>query len=156
MDVDTFAEAGNGNASAPGNVACTLPRPSFNGNTVGVCADFGLQSMAWPWALKYGLGGYALYVWAVGVLASGQSATMVCTYAGQIIMGGCLELKILPWVRVLVTRSIALGPAVLVAVGTYNNQQLYSDINNYLNILQSVQLPFAMLQVLCLRNGTGN
>ena len=36
----------------------------------------------------------ALYVWAFGLFAAGQAATMVCTYAGQIIMGGCLELHL--------------------------------------------------------------
>jgi natural resistance-associated macrophage protein len=87
-------------------------------------------------------------MWAVGLLASGQSATMVCTYAGQIIMGGMLELKLEPWVRVSVTRVVALVPALAVALGTYGNAALFNTINEYLNILQSVQLPFAMLPVL--------
>jgi len=73
---------------------------------------------------------------------------MVCTYAGQIIMGGCLELHIAPWKRVAFTRVFALGPSLAVAASTYNNQKLVNNINEYLNVLQSVQLPFAMLPVL--------
>jgi len=63
-------------------------------------------------------------------------------------MGGCLEIKLSPWMRVAITRVFALGPALLVAVTTYGNQKLFNTINEYLNVLQSVQLPFAMLPVL--------
>jgi hypothetical protein len=72
----------------------------------------------------------------------------VCTYAGQIIMGGCLQIKMAPWKRVAITRIFALGPALLVALTTVENSKLFNNINEYLNILQSVQLPFAMLPVL--------
>ena len=73
---------------------------------------------------------------------------MVATYAGQIIMGGCLQIKLAPWKRVALTRVIALGPSLAVAATTTNNMALFNNINEYLNILQSVQLPFAMLPVL--------
>lgn len=147
MDKRAYVDAGFGSVGN-GSQTCVLPRPSVDGSPgmTGVCADFGLQSTAF--ALKYALGGYALYMWAVGVFAAGQSATMVCTYAGQIIMGGCLQLSMKPWMRVCITRAVALGPAIAVACGTYNNQVLFNNINQYLNILQSVQLPFAMLPVL--------
>ena len=73
---------------------------------------------------------------------------MVCTYAGQIIMGGTLEIQLQPWMRVAVTRVFALGPALTIAAATVGNQSLFNSINEYLNILQSIQLPFAMLPVL--------
>jgi natural resistance-associated macrophage protein len=111
-----------------------------------VCGDFGLESEGY--ALKSKLGSYTLYLWAVGLFAAGQAATMVCTYAGQIIMGGCLEIQLAPWVRVAITRIFALGPALVIAAATASDQKLFNSINEYLNILQSIQLPFAMLPVL--------
>merc|ERR1719313_207754 len=99
-------------------------------------------------ALKEGVGSVALYVWAVGLLAAGQAATMTCTYAGQIIMGGCLEIHLAPWKRVALTRAAALGPSILVSVLTVGNDELFNSINEYLNVLQSLQLPFAMLPLL--------
>jgi natural resistance-associated macrophage protein len=115
-------------------------------NRTGVCGEIGLRSEGY--ALSIALGDSALYIWAIGLFAAGQSATMVCTYAGQIIMGGCLSLQIAPWKRVAFTRIFALGPALLVALSTYSNQRLFNSVNEYLNVLQSVQLPFAMLPVL--------
>jgi len=104
--------------------------------------------MSEGFALRDALGPYTLYLWALGLCAAGQAATMVCTYAGQIIMGGTLEIRLAPWVRVAITRVFALGPALAVATATVSNQRLFNDINEYLNILQSIQLPFAMLPVL--------
>ena len=150
MDLRAYVENG-GDWSGVNDTGVTYCTPPYTSAAIDntyphVCADFGLLSTAY--ALKYALGTYALYVWAVGVYAAGQSATMVCTYAGQIIMGGMLELKVPAWLRVVICRSIALGPALAVAAGTYSDSDLYSKINEYLNILQSVQLPFAMIPVL--------
>mmetsp|Transcript_26789 Transcript_26789/g.90350 ORF Transcript_26789/g.90350 Transcript_26789/m.90350 type:complete len:593 (-) Transcript_26789:148-1926(-) len=116
------------------------------GGGKGVCGELGL--LAEGYALEASLGPTSLYVWAIGLLAAGQASTMVCTYAGQIIMGGCLELSLAPWKRVALTRSLALGPALLVAAYTAPNPALFSNINEYLNVLQSVLLPFAVLPAL--------
>ena len=51
----------------------------------------------------------ALYIWAIGIMAAGQSSTMTGTYAGQFAMEGFLNLHWQRWLRVLVTRSIAIG-----------------------------------------------
>ena len=115
---------------------------------MGVCADLSLQSEGYALESVLGHGRFTLMTWAIGLCAAGQAETMVCTYAGQIIMGGCLQIKLNPWVRVLITRVFALGPALLVATTTSYNQKLFNSINEYLNVLQSVQLPFAMLPVL--------
>lgn len=123
--------------------SCPLP---YSPNTLGSCAQIGLENEGS--ALKHGIGNFALYVWAFGLLAAGQAATMTCTYAGQIIMGGCLEIQLAPWKRVAFTRAIALGPSIAVAASTVGNSSLFSDINEWLNVLQSVQLPFAMLPLM--------
>ena len=116
------------------------------GETMGMCGMLGLSSEGY--ALESALGPSSLYIWALGLLAAGQASTMVCTYAGQIIMGGCLQLQLAPWKRVAFTRFFALGPALFVAVSTGSDTSLFNNINEYLNVLQSVQLPFAMLPVL--------
>lgn len=77
-------------------------------------------------------------VWALGLFAAGQSSTMVCTYAGQVIMGGMVQIKLRPWKQIAMTRALALGPALAVAVSTYGDQRLFNRINEYLNVLQSV------------------
>ena len=128
-----------------GLTRCQVP---LSAGLVGVCADFSLQSEGYALEAVLQGGRFNLVLWAVGLCAAGQAATMVCTYAGQIIMGGCLQLRLNPWVRVLITRTVALGPALLIATTTASNQQLFNSINEYLNVLQSVQLPFAMLPVL--------
>jgi natural resistance-associated macrophage protein len=56
----------------------------------------------------------ALYIWAIGILAAGQSSTMTGTYSGQFAMEGFLNLKWARWQRVLVTRLIAIVPTFLV------------------------------------------
>lgn len=147
MAKEAYEEARLAQPGDPPPVACNVDGDVGSGADAShVCGDFGLLSEAY--AMKYALGDWTLYMWAIGLFSAGQAATMVCTYAGQIIMGGCFEIKLSPWVRVAVTRIFALGPALAVAIGTYNNQKLFNQINEYLNILQSVQLPFAMLPVL--------
>lgn len=91
-----------------------------------------------------------VYVWALGLLAAGQSSTMTGTYTGQFVMEGYINLKISPWARILITRSVALVPALLVAVFTRNDDSstALDSLNQWLNLLQSVQLPFALIPVL--------
>jgi NRAMP (natural resistance-associated macrophage protein)-like metal ion transporter len=57
-------------------------------------------------------------------------------------MEGFLNFKIAPWKRVLITRSFAMVPTVLVAA--FANPHVLGSLNEWMNILQSVQLPFAM------------
>ncbi|KAG8129529.1 putative Natural resistance-associated macrophage protein [Naja naja] len=58
----------------------------------------------------------ALYIWAIGILAAGQSSTMTGTYSGQFVMEGFLNLKWSRFARVVLTRSIAITPTLLVAI----------------------------------------
>ncbi|XP_036988187.2 natural resistance-associated macrophage protein 1 isoform X2 [Artibeus jamaicensis] len=78
----------------------------------------------------------ALYIWAVGVLAAGQSSTMTGTYAGQFVMEGFLKLRWSRFARVLLTRSCAILPTVLVAV--FRDLRDLSGLNDLLNVLQSL------------------
>uniref|UniRef100_A0A8C1RXR6 Solute carrier family 11 member 2 n=1 Tax=Cyprinus carpio TaxID=7962 RepID=A0A8C1RXR6_CYPCA len=88
----------------------------------------------------------ALYIWAVGILAAGQSSTMTGTYSGQFVMEGFLNLRWSRFARVLLTRSIAILPTLLVAV--FEDVQHLTGMNDFLNVLQSMQLPFALIPIL--------
>ncbi|KAK1151057.1 natural resistance-associated macrophage protein 2 isoform X1 [Acipenser oxyrinchus oxyrinchus] len=88
----------------------------------------------------------ALYIWAVGILAAGQSSTMTGTYSGQFVMEGFLNLKWSRFARVFLTRSIAIIPTLLVAV--FQDVQTLTGMNDFLNVLQSMQLPFALIPIL--------
>ncbi|XP_070310535.1 natural resistance-associated macrophage protein 2-like isoform X6 [Odocoileus virginianus] len=88
----------------------------------------------------------ALYIWAVGILAAGQSSTMTGTYSGQFVMEGFLNLKWSRFARVILTRSIAIIPTLLVAV--FQDVEHLTGLNDILNVLQSLQLPFALIPIL--------
>uniref|UniRef100_A0A8C3AH21 Solute carrier family 11 member 2 n=1 Tax=Cyclopterus lumpus TaxID=8103 RepID=A0A8C3AH21_CYCLU len=88
----------------------------------------------------------ALYIWAVGILAAGQSSTMTGTYSGQFVMEGFLNLRWSRFARVFLTRSIAITPTLLVAI--FQDVQHLTGMNDFLNVLQSVQLPFALIPIL--------
>ncbi|XP_041440377.1 natural resistance-associated macrophage protein 2 isoform X1 [Xenopus laevis] len=91
-------------------------------------------------------GAPALYIWAVGILAAGQSSTMTGTYSGQFVMEGFLNLKWSRFARVFLTRSIAITPTLLVAI--FQDVEHLTGMNDFLNVLQSLQLPFALIPVL--------
>lgn len=88
----------------------------------------------------------ALYIWAIGILAAGQSSTMTGTYAGQFVMEGFLNLQWSRFKRVLLTRSCAIVPTILVA--TLQDLRHLTEMNDLLNVLQSILLPFALLPIL--------
>ncbi|KAL3084731.1 hypothetical protein niasHT_031616 [Heterodera trifolii] len=92
-------------------------------------------------------GMFALYVWGVGIMAAGQSSTMTGTYAGQFVMEGFLQIKWPRWRRVLFTRSIAIVPTFFVALRAQGVQNL-TGMNDLLNCVQMVQLPFALIPII--------
>ncbi|XP_078057170.1 natural resistance-associated macrophage protein 2-like [Mustelus asterias] len=91
-------------------------------------------------------GAAALYIWAIGILAAGQSSTMSGTYTGQFVMEGFLNLKWSRFTRVVFTRTIAITPTLLVAV--FQNVDTLTGMNDLLNVLMSLQLPFALIPIL--------
>ncbi|XP_055384851.1 protein Malvolio isoform X2 [Condylostylus longicornis] len=109
-------------------------------------------------------GSAALYIWAVGILAAGQSSTMTGTYAGQFAMEGFLNLQWPRWRRVLVTRFIAIVPTFLVAF--YSSIEDLTGMNDLLNAVMALQLPFAAIPTIAFTsssdimgefvNGVGN
>lgn len=104
-----------------------------------VCCDQGIFL-----GCRYGLP--SMYIWAIGILAAGQSSTMTGTYAGQFAMEGFLNLRWKRWQRVLLTRSIAILPTILLAV--FSGIEDLTGLNDTLNVVMSLQLPFAVLPVL--------
>lgn len=94
--------------------------------------------------------GAAKYVWAIGILAAGSSSTMTGTYAGQFVMEGFLDIHWSRWKRVMFTRSIAILPTLMVAVFTSIDR--LTGMNDILNVVQSLQLPFALLPILHFTN----
>ncbi|WOL12637.1 metal transporter Nramp2 [Canna indica] len=91
-----------------------------------------------------------LYIWGVGLLASGQSSTITGTYAGQFIMGGFLSLRLKKWARSVITRSFAILPAMVVALLFDTEGSAMDVLNELLNVLQSIQIPFALIPLLTL------
>ena len=75
-----------------------------------------LDLLSASYALEGYFGASAKYIWAIGLLAAGQSSTMTGTYAGQFVMEGFLNFSIPIYQRVLLTRAIAIVPAIMVTV----------------------------------------
>jgi len=97
--------------------------------------------------LRERFGVSVMIIWALGLLAAGQSSTMTGTYTGQFVMCGFLNLQIKPWQRTFVTRGIALLPTM--AVSLFCRDPIALDtLTQALNVLQSVQLPFALIPLL--------
>eukprot|EP00742_Colponemidia_sp_Colp-10_P009305 GILJ01010136.1.p1 GENE.GILJ01010136.1~~GILJ01010136.1.p1 ORF type:complete len:526 (-),score=73.23 GILJ01010136.1:169-1746(-) len=121
----------------------------FYNNPKYIGKDVGLEDAGD--ALYEQFGRSAQIIWGVGLLAAGQSATMTGTFSGQFVMQGFLDLKVAPWVRTLMTRSVAIVPALCVALLFEGSDSIRSGLNQMgelLNVLQSMQLPFALLPVL--------
>ena len=119
----------------------------------GVCTDEVGLSNAGD-ALKGALGSAGQIVWGVGLLASGQSSTMTGVTTGQFVMTGFLKLKLRPWQQLMLTRSIAIVPALLVGVSASGNQTLMDLLDQCINIFMSFQLPFAVLPLLHFTSST--
>jgi len=84
----------------------------------------------------------ASVLFAVALLCSGQNATLTGTLAGQIVMEGFINLRIRPWLRRLVTRLIAIIPAVIV-VYIYGDRGA-GPLLILSQVILSLQLPFAV------------
>ena len=80
---------------------------------------------------------------AVALVAAGQSSTITGTIAGQIVMEGFLNLRMVPWLRRLVTRLVALGPAVVV-IAISGSEGIY-ELLVLSQVVLSLQLPFAIV-----------
>ena len=85
-------------------------------------------------------------LFAVALIASGQSSTITGTLAGQIVMEGYLNLRIQPWIRRIITRVIAIIPALVVLIVYGENKTM--DLLILSQILLSLQLSFAVVPLI--------
>jgi manganese transport protein len=88
----------------------------------------------------------ASFLFAIALLASGQSSTITGTLAGQVVMEGFMHWRITPWVRRLITRSLAIIPAVVI-IGIRGNSSV-NDLLNLSQVVLALQLPLAMFPLL--------
>jgi len=87
--------------------------------------------------------GAASVLFAVALLASGQNSTLTGTLAGQIVMEGFLNIRLRPWLRRLITRAIAIVPAVII-IGVYGEGKTL-DLLVWSQVVLSMQLSFAVI-----------
>jgi manganese transport protein len=85
-------------------------------------------------------------LFAIALIASGQSSTITGTLAGQIVMEGYLKLRISPWVRRLMTRLIAIIPAVIVIL--INGENNIDSLLILSQVILSLQLGFAIIPLI--------
>jgi manganese transport protein len=88
----------------------------------------------------------ASILFAVALFASGQSSTITGTLAGQVVMEGFMHWRIRPWVRRLITRLLAILPAVLI-IGMRGESSV-TDLLVLSQVVLAIQLPFAMFPLL--------
>ena len=62
-------------------------------------------------------------------------------------MQGFIQIELSAWKRALLTRSFALVPSLVVAIAFGHRASLFDKVNEWLNVLQSIQLPFAVIPV---------
>jgi manganese transport protein len=87
--------------------------------------------------------GLASTLFAVALLASGQNSTLTGTLAGQIVMEGFLQVRLPPWLRRLVTRLVALVPAIIITA-LYGSSGV-AALLVLSQVILSLQLPFAIV-----------
>jgi manganese transport protein len=92
------------------------------------------------------LGSAAATLFAVALLAAGQSSSLTATLAGQIVMEGFVSIRLNAWQRRLITRLTAAGPAILV-VWLFGEASV-GKLLIFSQVLLSLQLPFAVIPLL--------
>jgi manganese transport protein len=88
----------------------------------------------------------ASLLFAVALLASGQSSTITGTLAGQVVMEGFMHWRISPWVRRLITRGCAIAPAILL-IGIRGDRSV-TDLLTLSQVVLAIQLPLAMFPLM--------
>lgn len=95
-------------------------------------------------ALEGAFGTAGKYIWALGLICSGQSATLTGTLAGQYVMQGFVSIKVSKFVRSLITRSLAIIPSILVVLFIDD----VTTVNEYINVSQVFILPLVVVPLL--------
>jgi manganese transport protein len=94
--------------------------------------------------------GMASVMFAVALLCSGQSSTLTGTMAGQIVMEGFLNFRMRPWLRRLITRTLAVVPAAIV-IGVAGDKASFGLLI-LSQVILSMQLPFAIIPLIHFTN----
>ena len=89
-------------------------------------------------------------LFALALLASGQNSTLTGTLAGQIVMEGFLDIRLRPWVRRLLTRSVAIIPAII-CIAYFGEKQL-GQLLIFSQVILSLQLGFAIIPMILFTN----
>lgn len=97
----------------------------------------------------FGVAG-ASTLFAIALLASGQNSTLTGTLAGQIVMEGFVNIRLAPWLRRLITRLIAIAPAVLV-IALFGEGKT-TDLLLWSQVILSLQLSFAVIPLILFTN----
>lgn len=92
----------------------------------------------------------ASIVFAIALLASGQNSTLTGTLAGQIVMEGFLNIRLKPWLRRLLTRLIAVIPALIVTI--LYGEDGTTDLLVLSQVILSMQLSFAVVPLVMFTN----
>jgi len=90
--------------------------------------------------------GGASVLFAVALLASGQNSTLTGTLAGQVVMEGFVNIRLRPWLRRLITRLIAIVPAVCI-IGFFGESKT-TELLVASQVVLSMQLGFAVWPLL--------
>jgi manganese transport protein len=85
-------------------------------------------------------------IFAIALLASGQNSTLTATMAGQIVMEGFLHLQITPWLRRLITRLVAIVPA-LITIAIFGEDST-TNLLIFSQVILSLQLSFAVIPLI--------
>jgi len=87
-------------------------------------------------------------LFAIALLASGQSSTITGTLAGQIIMEGFIHLRMPLWAQRLLTRLLSITPVLIFAVYYHGNEAKIEGLLTLSQVFLSVALPFAMIPLI--------
>jgi manganese transport protein len=90
---------------------------------------------------------------ALALLASGQSSTLTGTLAGQIVMEGFLNIRLKPWLRRLITRGIAIVPALIVSY--FYGERGTAELLVFSQVILSLQLSFAVVPLVLFTSNKG-
>jgi len=85
-------------------------------------------------------------LFVIALLASGQSSTITGTLAGQVVMEGFMHWRLKPWLRRVITRTLAIIPAILI-IGIRGSSSV-NDLLTLSQVVLALQLPFAMFPLL--------
>jgi manganese transport protein len=91
---------------------------------------------------------WASILFAIALIAAGQSSTITGTMAGQVVMEGYLRLRINPVVRRLITRLLAIVPALIVMMLAGDSNSVIEQMLIFSQVLLSMQLAFAVIPLI--------